>query len=73
MGLHWVWDIFCGGTEIPLDLGAGCPGGLWEDVYGPRQIHTGNLWEHLEVLCQVQPSGELNKQDLDEHNELLDR
>lgn len=22
MGSHWVWDIFCGGTKIPLDLGA---------------------------------------------------
>lgn len=32
-----------------------------------------NPREHLEVLCQVQPNGELNKQDLDEHNEMLDR
>lgn len=33
----------------------------------------GNLQERLEVLCQVQPNGELNKWDLDEHNEMLDR
>lgn len=76
MGLPWVWANFCGGTKIPLDLRAlvltaqvGCGRmNLARDM-----IHMGNLWEHLEVLCQVQPSGELNKQDLDEHNELLDR
>ena len=46
MALRWERDIFHGGTEILPDLGdlgASCSGGLWEDVYGPRQIGTGNL------------------------------
>lgn len=46
MGSHWEQDFFCGGTENPLDLedlGASCSGGLWEDVYGPRQLDMGNL------------------------------
>lgn len=76
MGLHEVWDIFHGGTEIPPDLGdlgASCSGWLWEVVYSQRQINVGNLQEHLEMLCQVQPNGEFKKQVLDEHNEMLDR
>lgn len=62
--------------EIPPDLGdlgASCSGWLWEVVYSQRQINVGNLQEHLETLCQVQPNGEFKKQVLDEHNEMLDR